>query len=166
MDHLREAAKKGATPEMEGSPRQPGAQKQAPIEAAVRTKGPDGETHDRGSQGTVGRQPIRGGEKWDMATGKEAPAKDRKTKDAKKSKEEEEESEEEHKVEMELNSILKKGPSKHKSIDLLIGRQANGGCNSNNILQNILPLFRQSETYPARKIHHRSRTVRCGIRST
>ena len=95
---------------MHGLPRQPGAQQQAPLEVPVPTKGLDVDKDGKGSKGAGGRQPMKGGEKWDMATGKEAPAKDAK---GKKGKEEKKESKEEHEVEVELNVILKKGPSKH-----------------------------------------------------
>ena len=47
---------------------------------------------------------MKGGEKWDVTTGKES-AKESKTKVI--------ETKEEHEVEVELNSILKKGPSKY-----------------------------------------------------
>ena len=56
-----------------------------------------------------GRTRIKGGEKWDMNTGKEAAMvvdKEGMTKEEKKK------TKEDHDVEMELNSILKKGPSK------------------------------------------------------
>lgn len=52
-----------------------------------------------------GPRKAKGGEKWDMATGKEAPVKDA------KEEEDKEQSKEEHEVEVELNRILKKGPS-------------------------------------------------------
>ncbi len=55
----------------------------------------------------AGRKKMKGGEKWDMATGKEA-ATEEKNKDGKK---DEAETKEDHDVEVELNSILKKGPS-------------------------------------------------------
>lgn len=56
----------------------------------------------------AGRKKLKGGEKWDMATGKEAP----KAKDSSEDKEDgKEETSEEHEVEVELNAILKKGPS-------------------------------------------------------
>lgn len=106
LHDIREAAKKGAIPETDGLPRQAGAKQQAPLVVPVPTKGPD-EKEGKGSKVVGGRQPIKGGEKWDMATGKEAPVKDGK---GKKGKEEEKESEEEHEVEVELNGILKKGP--------------------------------------------------------
>ena len=108
-DKIKEAAKKGTTSEMDGSPRQAGAEQQAPLEAPVPMKGFDDEKDGKSSKIVGGRQPIKGGEKWDMATGKEAPVKDGK---GKKGPEEKKESKEEHEVEVELNGILKKGPSK------------------------------------------------------
>ena len=53
---------------------------------------------------------MKGGEKWDMATGKEAAM--QVDKEGENGKTETKETEEEHKVEVELNVILKKGPSK------------------------------------------------------
>lgn len=106
-DNIKQVAKKGATPEMDGLPRKPGAQQQAPLEVPVPTKGLEDEKDGKGSKALGGRPPIKGGEKWDMATGKEAPVKDGKGKEG---KEEKKESKEEHEVEVELNGILKKGP--------------------------------------------------------
>lgn len=62
-----------------------------------------------GDKSIAGRRKVKGGEKWDMATGKEAPMHHDKEEDE---EEKVEESPEEHEVEVELNSILKKGPSK------------------------------------------------------
>ncbi|KAL9608010.1 MAG: hypothetical protein Q9167_007128 [Letrouitia subvulpina] len=60
-----------------------------------------------GEKTVAGRRKLKGGEKWDMATGKEAP----KAKDSSEDKEDgKEETSEEHEVEVELNAILKKGP--------------------------------------------------------
>lgn len=56
------------------------------------------------------RKKLKGGEKWDMATGREAAMQvDKERESAKK---ETPETKEEHEVEVELNAILKKGPSK------------------------------------------------------
>lgn len=52
---------------------------------------------------------MKGGEKWDMASGKEAAMQVDKGESGEKEKEE---TKEEHEVEVELNAILKKGPSK------------------------------------------------------
>lgn len=58
----------------------------------------------------AGRKKMKGGEKWDMATGKEAAM----VVDKKGGVKEQDkvETKEEHNIEVELNSILKKGPSK------------------------------------------------------
>ena len=58
---------------------------------------------------------MKGGEKWDMATGKEAAM--QVDKEGEEGKTETKETEEEHEVEVELNMILKKGPSKLPSLD-------------------------------------------------
>ena len=77
-------------------------------------------TTDKGEEGeksVAGRKTMKGGETKDVHSGKEAPMgvgknKDKAT-DEKKSAETEDkvQSKEDHEVEMELNSILKKGPS-------------------------------------------------------
>ena len=59
-----------------------------------------------GEKSVAGRKKMKGGEKWDMATGKEAV-----TEEKKEGKKDEAETKEDHEVEMELNSILKKGLS-------------------------------------------------------
>ena len=65
-----------------------------------------------GGKSVAGRKKFSGGEKWDVATGKEAPVKD-KVRDSEDEKGEKgAETEEEHEIEAELNGILKKGPSK------------------------------------------------------
>lgn len=56
---------------------------------------------------------LKGGERWDMATGKEAAMVVDKIGDDKDSTGGRAETKEEHEVEVELNSILKKGPSKY-----------------------------------------------------
>ena len=60
-----------------------------------------------GEKSVAGRKKMKGGEKWDMNTGKEAAME--KDKEGKK---DEPETKKDHEVEVELNSILKKGPSK------------------------------------------------------
>lgn len=65
---------------------------------------------ETGEKSVAGRKKMKGGEKWDMATGKEAAMvvdKERVGKEPDKV-----ETQEEHNIEVELNSILKKGPSK------------------------------------------------------
>ena len=61
-----------------------------------------------GEKTVAGRKKMKGGEKWDMATGKEAAMEEKKG----EGKKDEAETKEDHDVEIELNSILKKGPSK------------------------------------------------------
>ena len=63
-----------------------------------------------GEKSVAGRKKMKGGEKWDMATGKEAAMVVDKEGTSKES--EKKETQEEHDIEVELNSILKKGPSK------------------------------------------------------
>lgn len=62
----------------------------------------------------AGRKKMKGGEKYDMATGKEAAmVVDKEGTSGKDiSSEKKEETQEEHEIEVELNLILKKGPSK------------------------------------------------------
>lgn len=66
---------------------------------------------EAGEKSVAGRKKmIKGGEKWDMATGKEAAMvvdKEGVGKEPDKA-----ETQEQHNIEVELNSILKKGPSK------------------------------------------------------
>ncbi|KAL8743499.1 MAG: hypothetical protein Q9190_004151 [Brigantiaea leucoxantha] len=69
-----------------------------------------------GDKSVAGRRKMKGGEKWDVATGKEAPI----AKEGSDSgKEDKEETPEEHEVEIELNAILKKGPSRSSTWRLL-----------------------------------------------
>lgn len=63
-----------------------------------------------GEKSVAGRKKMKGGEKWDMATGKEAAMVVDKQGVGKEPVKVE--TQEEHDVEVELNSILKKGPSK------------------------------------------------------
>ena len=65
-----------------------------------------GDASSSGQKSVAGRKKMKGGEKWDMNTGKEAAME--KDKEGKK---DEPETKEDHEVEIELNSILKKGPS-------------------------------------------------------
>ena len=74
---------------------------------------------EKDSKGVTGRRKYKGGENWDVASGKQAPAGGKKKTEEEESeaeaeskKEDKTESQEEHEVEVELNSILKKGPSK------------------------------------------------------
>lgn len=74
---------------------------------------------DKDAKGVTGRKKYKGGEHWDVASGKQAPVGGKKKLEDEESEEDEVgkknekvETEEEHEVEVELNSILKKGPSK------------------------------------------------------
>ena len=61
-----------------------------------------------GDRSVAGRKTMKGGEKWDMATGKEAAMqvdKEGRTEDR------DEKSPDEQKLDVELNGILKRGPS-------------------------------------------------------
>lgn len=70
------------------------------------------------AKSVAGRKTMKGGEHRDMHSGKGAAMVSNrekgKTTSQKEGKEEKVESKEEHEVEMELNSILKKGPSRSK----------------------------------------------------
>ncbi|KAI4242203.1 MAG: hypothetical protein LQ352_007282, partial [Teloschistes flavicans] len=70
---------------------------------------------ERDAKGVAGRKKYKGGEHWDVASGKQAPVGGHKPGDEgaekgeeEKKKEEKHETEEEHEVEVELNGILKK----------------------------------------------------------
>lgn len=76
-----------------------------------KTKVNDSNTSEKS---VAGRKKMKGGEKYDMATGKEAAmVVDKEGTSGKDiSSEKKEETHEEHEIEVELNLILKKGPSK------------------------------------------------------
>lgn len=76
-----------------------------------KTKVDDSNTSEKS---VAGRKKMKGGEKYDMATGKEAAmVVDKEGTSGKDiSSEKKEETPEEHEIEVELNLILKKGPSK------------------------------------------------------
>lgn len=76
-----------------------------------KTKVDDGSTSEKS---VAGRKKMKGGEKYDMATGKQAAmVVDKEGTSGKDiSSEKKEETQEEHEIEVELNLILKKGPSK------------------------------------------------------
>ncbi|MCJ1465099.1 hypothetical protein MMC07_003715 [Pseudocyphellaria aurata] len=63
---------------------------------------------ETGEKSVAGRKKMKGGEKWDMATGKEAAMVVDKEGAGKEP--DRPETQEEHNIEVELNSILKKGP--------------------------------------------------------
>lgn len=69
---------------------------------------------DDGEKSVAGRKKMKGGEKYDMATGKQAAMVVDKEGTSGKDipPEKKEETQEEHEIEVELNLILKKGPSK------------------------------------------------------
>lgn len=68
----------------------------------------------------AGRKIVKSGEKWDKGTGKEPGIVGDRAAGAKDAKTAVVETKEEHEVEMELNSILKKGPSQYTRPPLLI----------------------------------------------
>lgn len=82
----------------------------APDDKSVKPDKPD-------AKGVAGRKKYKGGENWDVASGKQAPigAKKKEDEDSEadeeKVKEGKAETQEEHEIEVELNAILKKGPS-------------------------------------------------------
>lgn len=80
-------------------------------EAPAETGTPDAAS---GEKSVAGRKKMKGGEKWDMASGKEAGTVVDKEEVKKDTKKIGAESKEEHDIEVELNSILKKGLSKRK----------------------------------------------------
>lgn len=120
LEESRQAARKGAKPEAEGPARPIGQPAQAPINIEIPTR-------DDGSaeKPVARRMKGKGGEKWDMASGKEAAMqvdKEGITADHEKA-----ETEEEHEIEVELNAILKKGPSKSEAHSV-VGRSLDMQC--------------------------------------
>ena len=71
---------------------------------------PSPEPSTTGEKSIAGRKMMSGGEQWDVNTGKQAAMVVDKEGDSKKQGEPE--TKEEHEIEVELNSILKKSPSK------------------------------------------------------
>ncbi|KAI4290292.1 MAG: hypothetical protein L6R35_000427 [Caloplaca aegaea] len=71
---------------------------------------------EKDARGAAGRKKYKGGEHWDVASGKQAPVGEKQNEEEKethlgvKDEKETKETDEEHKLEVELNSILKKGP--------------------------------------------------------
>lgn len=97
---LREAetaAKKAADAKMPNPNAAAAAEKEVPILADA-------------AKNVAGRIKVKGGEKWDMGTGKEAAGVGKEGGQT-GGKEETPETQEEHDVEVELNSILKRSPS-------------------------------------------------------
>ncbi len=81
---------------------------------ALAARSPEAESAEQ--KGVAGRKRMKGGGKWDMATGKESALPGSHAGGAKEEKAQVVETEEEHEVEVELNSILKKGPSKSNRV--------------------------------------------------
>ena len=77
-----------------------------------------GTNRDGEEKGGAGRKKMKGGEKWDMATGKEAAMVEKEG----EPKEETAETKKEHEVEVVLNDFLKRSPS--RSIPLRAGSAA------------------------------------------
>lgn len=94
-------------------------------EAVLVAPGDESVKPGKDAKGVAGRKKYKGGEHWDVASGKQAPVGEKKKTDEEegegkeeKKKEESTETEEEHEVEVELNAILKKGPSKSALLPL------------------------------------------------
>ena len=118
LEESRLAAKKGAKPEAAGPAKPLAEAEQIPIEVEIPQRD-DGEGAEKAKEkGVAGRRKMKGGEKWDMASGKEAAMQVDKAGDGGKEKETKE-TKEEHEVEVELNAILKKGPSKSFPIHIM-----------------------------------------------
>ena len=104
---------------------------------------------------------MKGGEKWDMATGKEAAMVE---KQGEAATEETAETKKEHEVELELNDILKRSPSgfavEPRSWPVGGEGMNTHTCHSHHILQIILPLFEKSESDTTGQVHHRPRPLR------
>ena len=105
-DAARDAARVGLPNEARGPPRQHSKDTQVPLDIPIPAKDAQ---KAAGDKSIAGRHKVNGGQKWDMATGKEAPLHQNKDADE---EDKTVKSPEEHDVEVELNSILKKGPSK------------------------------------------------------
>ena len=61
---------------------------------------------DPGNESATGRRKLKGGEKWDVSSGKESTVGEKEPEVVK--------TDEEKDVELELNTILKRSPSKYK----------------------------------------------------
>lgn len=134
------------------SPKQAMAYK--PIDKADRTfgNGPESllsktEASATGEKSVAGRKKMKGGEKWDMATGKEAAMVVDKEGSSKEPGRKE--TQEEHDIEVELNSILKKGPSKSPSESrLACGSRTMGTQWKLSVLGPVQSSYSQSPTAP------------------
>ena len=82
---------------------------------------------------------LKGGEKWDVSTGKESAVGEKEPEIPKTNEEKD--------VESELNSLLKRSPSTCLSSSIVVNKSGmilTTNC-SNNILQILLPLFKEGQ---------------------
>lgn len=145
-----------------------------------KTKVSDSNTSEKS---VAGRKKMKGGEKYDMATGKEAAmVVDKEGTSGKDiSSEKKEETPEEHEIEVELNLILKKGPSKsHLSFSqqqMMLFSTADSNAakivcyeliplHSHYIFQNILPILQKSQGHSLGKIQYSASPLRCRTRQS
>lgn len=108
----------------------------------------------------AGRKRVKSGEKWDKGAGKELGTAGDRAADAKDVKTVVVETNEEHELEVELNSILKKGPSQCNLPPLLIRCDVLTPdskfrsltlfllCSSHHFLQNLLSAFQKGQIHP------------------
>ena len=115
---------------------------------------PLGTNGDGEERSVAGRKKMKGGEKWDMATGKEAAMVEKEG----EPKEETAETKKEHEVEVVLNDILKRSPSRSIRPHAVpwLGCENTLTENSHNILQIVLLLLEESKSDPAGQVHHRT----------
>ena len=115
---------------------------------------------DAGEKSVTGRKKIKGGEKWDVSTGKESTVGEK--------QEEVVKTEEEKDVELELNTILKRSLSMHKLHLFLVlthqRRVADTLLISYNIFKILLPLFEESKGH-IRNVHYSPCTIHSRVRS-
>ena len=111
-----------------------------------------------GEKSVAGRKKMKGGEKWDMATGKEAAMVVDKQGAGKEP--DKVETQEEHDVDVELNRILKKGPSKSETGEKT--RRLTIACisASHHLLQIMVSLLEKSQINPIGNLQHRTRSLR------
>ena len=121
-----------------------------------------GGSEDRADDQSSTRGPrTRGGEKWDVSSGKDSPVAE--------TEGEKEKTEEEKDVDLELNTILKRSPStSHLNIAVLGALQVPNKLmhSSNNLFKILLPILEKSKGHSRRKIHHRTIPFRRGARQT
>lgn len=70
------------------------------------------------------------------------------------------ETEEEHEVEVTLNAILKKSPSKSTGLSVTQRRTKLITLTSHHLFQIVLPAFPACQGYPTPQVHHRARSPR------